>query len=200
LITHNIPNDLQNDKMHLKEYDEPWKLYSDGPKLYSIAQNLSRETEDLVKSKLSGPINSLPDSRQSDYLITFARLIIEKADTEYNHKTKTRDYHADMVKVNGVPTPAVNGEPLYNATIGDAQKLATAMNEIRSLDDVKDVAGKRREAWNAVLQNKAQFLTALRETVIDPARSSNYDDPRLTRGVCDNCKSLMQKRAMILEA
>jgi hypothetical protein len=82
----------------------------------------------------------------------------------------------------------------------NVQKLARTMSEIRSFKDVKNIVGKRREAWNAVNTNKNGFLRAVNETVIGPARSSNYSDPSLTRGTCDDCRHLKEERDSLAEA
>jgi len=82
--------------------------------------------------------------------------------------------------------------------VSNAEKLAGTMNKILSLEDVRELVGKRRLAWDTVTKNKNDFLTALREKVIGRATSSNYQLPELTGGICDDCTHLKAERDLLL--
>lgn len=186
------PPNLEKDKMHLKEFLEPWELYSVAPKLCGEAKRLEDETSRLVKSHLTMPVRALKNWSSYNLLDKFAEMVISKADDEYKHGP-ARDFEGHYLHVNDQQYPALDFEPLFEGAIADAQTLATTMNKIRSFPEVKDIIGKRRDAWNTVNKNKDAFLRTLNETVIGPARSSNYDDPRLAGGTCDDCRPLKEK-------
>ncbi len=184
--------DFEKDKMHLKEFQEPWSLYSVAPRICAEAGRLENDTNRLVRQYLIGPVSGLKNWTSYNLLDKFTEMIISKADDEYRG-LPARDFEGRHIHVNDQQYPAIEFEPLFEGTIVEAQTLATTMNEIRSLPDVKDIIVKRREAWNAVNKNKHDFLRVLIQSVIGPCRSSNYDDARLTRGTCDDCRPLKEK-------
>jgi hypothetical protein len=193
-----VPPNLEKDKMHLKEFREPWDIYSKGRITYVDANNLEAQTKQWVKDYLITPLNEVePPGRLLD---KFVDAIISRID-DRSRGLIAKDFEATVMDVHTpsnpvVRYPAVDLEVLdallgppetIKWTLQKAQKPAELMNNLLSSEDLADLVRKKRQAWGAVFQNKNDFLTALREKVIDPASNSNYQTSELTRGVCSDC-------------
>ena len=204
-----IPQNLEQDKKHLKEFREPWDLYSNGPVVCAKASGLEEQAKQLVKEYLTSPLNEVePPYRLID---RFTGDIVDRVDSK-NRGQYVRDFEATMMGVQGpfgplLKYPAIDLE-ILDALSGPSeaqkwslprtQKLADIMNATTSKQDVRDIVGKRREAWDAVSKNKTDFLARLREGVISRAKSSNYQITELTEGVCDDCRPLKEKHDSLL--
>ncbi len=200
-----IPRNLDEDKMHLKEFREPWDFYSKGRSAYADANNLEEQTKRWVRDYLITPLIEVePPCRLLD---KFTDEIISRRDAR-NRGLVGRDFEATMMEVHASSSPvvrypaidtevldAVLGPPeTIKWTLQKAQKLAELMNRVLGSEDLADLVKKKRQAWEAVSKNKNDFLTALREKVINPATNSHYQSPELTRGICIDCCHLKAKR------
>jgi hypothetical protein len=208
LLQNNPPN-LDQDKAHLKGFDEAWSIYSKGPGMYAEASRSGQSARWLVNQFLASPLNEVePPCRLVE---KFTTDIIDRVDSR-NRGLSARDFEATMMKVQtsgnlAVEYPAIDTEVLdalmgppesRKWTLDRARKLAELMNKVLASEDLAGFVRKNRQAWDVVLKNKNDFLTALREKVIAPATNSNYQDPELSRAVCNDCCYLKAKRDLLL--
>lgn len=207
--TQEIPQNVDEDKKHLREFREPWEIYSKGRSTYADASNREEQTKRWVREYLVTPLNEVePPCRLLD---KFTDAIISRRD-DRNRGRVARDFEAAMMDVQtpGSPTvqyPAIDTEVLdalsgppetLKWTLQKARKLAELMNKLLTSEDLAESVRQKRQAWDAVFKNKNDFLTALHEKVIAPATNSHYQAPQLIRGICNDCCYLKAKQDLLL--
>jgi hypothetical protein len=101
-----LPN-LEKDKMHLKEFQKPWNLYSEGPKIYAEAKGLEDEIHRLVRAYLIGPVGAFQNWSSYNLLDKFAEMIISTADREFRGEP-ARDFEAHYLRVVRPERPAIS--------------------------------------------------------------------------------------------
>lgn len=191
---------LEKDKMHLREFPEVWKIYCDGPKVYSNYARANEVSITLVKSYLGTSLEKSGlrfQNWDTNRLVEeFADKIIGRVDSELRRGTSN-----DPFRVEQSPNeqPHIAGSYLQ-ADFSNAKQLADMLNTIKKMQDVRERIGKRRKACDEVLKNNNGFLKSLKEKVIEPARNSDYTNPRLCRGVCDDCEHLKDRLALLTGA
>jgi hypothetical protein len=193
------PPNLEQDKAHLQKFREPWEIYSKGPSTYADAKKVEQQTRQLVKGYLTSPLNEVEPP--APFLGGITDEIIDRVNSR-NLGQYARDFKAAMITVSqsnsSTQQPDIDPWTLEGWTLPNAEKLAGIMNKVLSLEDVRGLVGRKRQAWNTVSKNKNDFLTALREKVIRRATNSNYQIPELAGGVCDDCKHLKAERDSLL--
>jgi hypothetical protein len=85
----------------------------------------------------------------------------------------------------------------FKCNLSTAENFVEILNAVRQLPDVREKIKDMTDAWDRAMKNKDSFLTSLKNDVIEPAKDSDYTDPRLFSGVCDNCKQLKDKLASL---
>jgi len=127
------PQNVDQDKKHLREFREPWDIYSKGRSTYADANILEEQTRMWVREYLITPLNEIePPCRLLD---RFVDAIISRRD-DSNRGLVVNDFEATMMGVQtpGSPLvryPAIDTEVL-DALLGPPETFSSAELSMRS--------------------------------------------------------------------
>jgi hypothetical protein len=170
-----VPTNLENDKMHLREFKATYDLYLDGKSLSKEYKETRAKTEELLKAslwKLLEEKGVTIDATEQFNLMWRVRMAIES-------ELKVVVIGGELGTLRMLPIP------------GDTTpELLKICDELRQHQDLKESIRDELVVKERIAGNEGKFLTSLQDDVIERSKESNYSLPQLRDGVCDDCKHL----------
>jgi hypothetical protein len=192
------PKSLDQDKAHLRSFENAWNLYSDGPAIYTEYKQAEEEARNEIENYLRNAEPTLSHRLLKSLTtmimerVQFALRIGYQAAPSFEAKSgqvgnqKMIYVDTEMLDVIGEPNP----NPW---TLEGAGRLASAMNKIVFNPHIIYEVGQREDEWNKLAKNRNDFLSA-KDEIVRRARSVDCLLPELTdEGECNDCKPLKDR-------
>ena len=169
------PPNLENDKMHLKEFEKTYGLYLEGKKLSKEYKTKQTETRRLLQTSLQKLLEEKGmtiDEKEQFNLMWWLGIVIEG--------------ELSMTVVGG-ELRTIRIVPIPDDT---PPKLFGIRDELKQQEDLRKSIGDKLVVQRKIKDNERKFLSSLWDEVIEPSKESNYSLPQLLNGICDDCNHL----------
>jgi hypothetical protein len=195
------PKSLEQDKTHLRSFENAWNLYSNGSAIYTEY----KQAEEEARTEIGNCLVNAEPTLSHRLLESLTTMIMEKVQLSlriayqnvppFEAKSgqvgsqKMAFVDREMLDVIGEPNPW---------TLERGRRLASAMDKIVWNPHILYEVGQRGDAWNKLVKNRNDFLSA-KDEIVRRARSVDCHLRELTdEGECDDCKPLKDSLKSLL--
>lgn len=185
------PQNLEPDKSHLKRFDECWKFYSDGHRVFKNYQEKHADSLYSIETILTNVVKeSFPALNNRDLIANFTNLIFSKVGYQLQGYAVS-PFEAQQPP--NEPQPRVESCALP-VGLKEAEGFAEALEKIMNTKEVIDKRKVDLDALDEMNSNKAKFDASLKDA-IETVRNRDYTDQRMRDGECKDCQ---ERRAKLI--
>jgi hypothetical protein len=169
------PDNLENDKKHLEKFKTTYDLYLKGKNLSREYKEKDAKTDRLFKANIRKRIEEKGmtiDEIEQIKLMWWLQIVIEG-------ELRIVEIDGKLVTLRTVPSPDDTLPELFEIR-----------NELKQRQDLRESIYDKLVVKGKLKDNEREFLSSLKDEVIERSKESNYSLPQLLNGVCDDCKHL----------